>query len=268
VLPFVNVGGEPADECFADGITDDLITGLAQLSGLVVIARNTAFGYQGRPVAAAEVARELGVRHAVEGSVRRAGERLRINIELLDTRSGAHLWAERLDRDATDVFTVQDVAFSLHGDHGRAIGVLERARTVAPKVDNLQAVLAVAYARAGRLAEARAAAAEARRLGPSLNLELFRIVYGNFRNPRRPGPGHRRAALGRLARMAVRLQRCRPRSPRRRRDRRSRLRPDMAGPYPIRRSGVPADRARRQDGFSHPEADRDRGCVRGRRPAL
>jgi tetratricopeptide (TPR) repeat protein len=78
---------------------------------------------------------------------------------------------------------VAGLAFSLHGDHERAIGVLERARTVFPGLDNLHAVLAVAYARAGRLAEARSAAAEARRLGPSLNLELFRIVYGNFRDP-------------------------------------------------------------------------------------
>jgi TolB-like protein/class 3 adenylate cyclase/Tfp pilus assembly protein PilF len=108
VLPFDNLSNDPDQEYFADGITEDLITDLARISGLVVIARNSAFAYKGRPVDPAAVARELGVRYLVEGSVRRVGERVRINAQLIDSETGGHLWAERFDRDAVDLFAVQD----------------------------------------------------------------------------------------------------------------------------------------------------------------
>src|SRR5215468_8210938 len=94
VLPFANLSGDPGHEYFADGITDDLITDLAKLSGLVVIARNSVFTYKGRPVVLQDVARELDVRYVVEGSVRRSGDRIHVNAKLVDTATGGHLVAE------------------------------------------------------------------------------------------------------------------------------------------------------------------------------
>ncbi|MFZ1429254.1 MAG: adenylate/guanylate cyclase domain-containing protein [Geminicoccaceae bacterium] len=372
VLPFANVSGAAIDDYLADGITDDLITDLAQLSGLVVIGRNSVFGYKDRPIVLREVARELGVRYALEGSVRRSGEQLRVNVQLTDATTGTHLWANRFERHPDDVLAVQDevirhvvatlavnltpeeqarlarpptqnleaydyylraeraarssfrpdlgealtlyeqatkldpsfadayaayartaayiwrqnwddilpgpvarkqaleaasralqlnpaaplpyavlavlqvvgrqyedalasarqavalapsdaqayaalglvlafsgehaeaaaavdrslridpmpptsdaivagLAFSLNGDHGRAIEVLERARTTAPLVDEVHAALAVVYAAAGRIDDARAAIEETLRLGPILNVELYRIIYAHFR---------------------------------------------------------------------------------------
>ena len=108
VLPFDNLGGEPEEDYFAHGLTDDLITGLSKISGLFVIARNSVFKYGDRPADVREVARDLGVRYVLEGSVRRFGERMRINVQLIDSRSGGHLWTERFDRDAADIFAVQD----------------------------------------------------------------------------------------------------------------------------------------------------------------
>ena len=108
VLPFVDLGGEPAGEVFAAGLTEDLITDLSRQAGLFVIARNSAFAFRGRAVDPRAVAAELGVRYLLEGSARRAAGRVRINAQLVDAASGAHVWAERFDRDAGDVFAVQD----------------------------------------------------------------------------------------------------------------------------------------------------------------
>ncbi len=108
VLPFENVGGNAADEYFADGITDDLITDFSKLSGLKVIARSSAFTYKGHKPTAKQLCRELGVTHVLEGSVRRAGKRLRINVQLVECATGDHLWADRFDRELTDIFAVQD----------------------------------------------------------------------------------------------------------------------------------------------------------------
>ncbi len=108
VLPFVNISDDPEQEYFADGMTDDLITDLSKVSGLFVIARNSVFTYKGRAVKVQEVARDLGVRYVLEGSVRRAGNRVRVNAQLIDATSGHHLWAERYERDYTNVFAVQD----------------------------------------------------------------------------------------------------------------------------------------------------------------
>ena len=108
VLPFVNVGGEIEQEYFSDGMTDDLITDLSKISGLFVIARNSVFTYKGKPVIVQKVAKELGVRYVLEGSVRRAGDKLRINSQLIDATTGHHLWAERYDGHVGDVFTLQD----------------------------------------------------------------------------------------------------------------------------------------------------------------
>jgi TolB-like protein/class 3 adenylate cyclase len=108
VLPFTNMSDDPKQEYFADGITDDLTTDLSRISGLMVIARNSSFTYKGRAVNVQQVGRELGVRYVLEGSVRRVRERVRINAQLIDTQSGMHLWADRYDRDLTDVLALQD----------------------------------------------------------------------------------------------------------------------------------------------------------------
>ena len=108
VLPFDNMSGDPEQEYFADGISEDLITGLARIRWLFVIARNSTFVYKGRAVDVKQVSRELGVRYVLEGSVRRAGKQLRISAQLIDATTGGHHWAERYDRKLGDIFAVQD----------------------------------------------------------------------------------------------------------------------------------------------------------------
>ncbi len=108
VLPLENMSGDPEQTYFSDGLAEDLITDLSKISGLFVIARNTAFTYRGKALDLKEVCRELSVRFALEGSVRRAGNRVRITTQLIDGTSGGHVWAERYDRELTDIFAVQD----------------------------------------------------------------------------------------------------------------------------------------------------------------
>jgi adenylate cyclase len=108
VLAFNNMSGDPEQEYFSDGICEDIITDLSKLSELHVIARNSSFTYKGKPVDVKQVGRELGVRYVLEGSVRKAGNRVRVTGQLIDAASGAHIWAERFDRDLTDIFAVQD----------------------------------------------------------------------------------------------------------------------------------------------------------------
>jgi TolB-like protein/class 3 adenylate cyclase/Tfp pilus assembly protein PilF len=108
VLPFTNMSADPSQDYFSDGLTEDIITDLARISGLLVIARNSSFVYKGRAVDVKAVGRELGVRYVLEGSVRRAGERVRITAQLIDVDSGMHLWADRYDRELTDIFALQD----------------------------------------------------------------------------------------------------------------------------------------------------------------
>ena len=108
VLPFVNMSGDPEQEYFSDGITEDLITDLSKLSGLFVISRNSVFLYKGKAVKPEQVSQELGVRYVLEGSVRKAGSRVRITAQLIDATTGYHLWADRYDRDLQDIFAVQD----------------------------------------------------------------------------------------------------------------------------------------------------------------
>jgi TolB-like protein/class 3 adenylate cyclase/Tfp pilus assembly protein PilF len=108
VLPFANLSKDPEQEYFADGITDDLTTDLSRIQGSLVIARNTAFTYKGKPVDAKLIGRELGVRYVLEGSVQRSGTQVRINTQLIDAETGAHLWAERFDRNIGDLFALQN----------------------------------------------------------------------------------------------------------------------------------------------------------------
>lgn len=108
VLPFANMSGDPEQEYFSDGITEDIITDLSKIAGLLVIARNSSFAYKGKNVDVRTVGRDLGVRSVLEGSIRRVASRVRITAQLIDTSDGGHLWAERYDRDLTDIFAVQD----------------------------------------------------------------------------------------------------------------------------------------------------------------
>ncbi len=108
VLPFTNMSGDPEQEYFADGMTEDLITDLSKISGLFVIARNSTFIYKGKTVTIRQVAEELGVRYVLEGSVRKAGDQVRINAQLIDATTGGHIWAERYDGTLDDVFALQD----------------------------------------------------------------------------------------------------------------------------------------------------------------
>ncbi len=108
VLPFDNLSGQPEETYFSDGITEDIITGLARFRSLFVIARNSSFAFRGKSIELAEIGRRLGVSYLLEGSVRRAGDRMRITAQLIEAATGAHLWAERYDRSLDDVFAVQD----------------------------------------------------------------------------------------------------------------------------------------------------------------
>jgi adenylate cyclase len=108
VLPFANMSGEPEQEYFSDGISEDIITDLSKVSALSVVARNTAFMFKGQTVDVKDVAKSLGVSHVLEGSVRKAGSRVRITAQLIDGAKGDHVWADRFDRDLTDIFAIQD----------------------------------------------------------------------------------------------------------------------------------------------------------------
>ncbi len=108
VLPFTNISGDPEQEYFADGMTEDLITDLSKISGLFVIARNSSFTFKGQSVDVVEVGRKLGVKRVLEGSVRRAGNQIRINAQLIDAKNGGHLWAERYDGEFENIFALQD----------------------------------------------------------------------------------------------------------------------------------------------------------------
>jgi len=108
VLPFVNMSGDPEQEYFSDGITEDIITDLSKVSGLFVVARNTAFTYKGKHVDVQEVAKRFGVNFILEGSVRKAGARVRVTGQLINGKDNGHVWADRFDRDLTDIFAIQD----------------------------------------------------------------------------------------------------------------------------------------------------------------
>ena len=108
VLPFANLSNDPEQQYFADGITEDLTTDLSRIADMLVISRNTAFTYRSKPVDTKQIGRELGVRYVLEGSVRRSGNQVRVNAQLIDAETDAHLWAERFDGDTSDLFALQD----------------------------------------------------------------------------------------------------------------------------------------------------------------
>ncbi len=108
VMPFANIGGDPEQEYFVDGVTESLITDLSRMRSALVIARNTAFAYKGKPIDVRALGRELNVRYVLEGSVQRRSDRMRVNVQLVDAQSGNHLWAERFDKPVADFFDMQD----------------------------------------------------------------------------------------------------------------------------------------------------------------
>ncbi len=131
VLPFTSMSADPEHEHFVDGLTEDLITDLSRNADLFVIARNSTFAYKGRSVDARQVARELGVRYLLEGSARRSGARVRINVQLIDSVGGGHLWAERFDSEMQDIFDLQDAVTAriVSELSGRLVAVPVRRRT-------------------------------------------------------------------------------------------------------------------------------------------
>jgi len=140
VLPFQNMSGDPEQEYFADGIVEDITTAIARLPWLFVIARNSSFTYKGKAIDVKQVGRELGVRYVLEGSVRKAGNRVRITGQLIDTATGAHIWADRIDGALDDIFELQDqVASSVAGAIEPRLRLAETERVVRKPTESLDA---------------------------------------------------------------------------------------------------------------------------------
>jgi adenylate cyclase len=130
VLPFANLSNDPGQKYFTDGITEDLTTDLSRISGSFVIGRGTAFAYEGKPVTAKQIGRELGVRYLLEGSARRLGHQVRVNAQLVDTATGSHLWAERFDREIGDLFDLQnEITGRIAGTVGSELVIVEAGRS-------------------------------------------------------------------------------------------------------------------------------------------
>ena len=140
VLPFINMSRDPEQEYFSDGMTEDIITALSRIRWFFIIARNSTFAYKGRAVDVRKVAKELGVRYVLEGSVRKAGSRVRVTAQLIDGDTGKHVWANRYDREFDDVFSVQDeLTETIVGALDPELGKAERERAKAKRPENLDA---------------------------------------------------------------------------------------------------------------------------------
>ena len=140
VLPFENLSGDPEQEYFADGMVDEITTALSRIRWLFVIARNSSFIYKGHAVDVKQAGRELGVRYVLEGSVRKGGSRIRITGQLIDALTGAHLWAERYDREISDIFNVQDeIAASVAAVIEPALAAAEQKRVLRKPPERLDA---------------------------------------------------------------------------------------------------------------------------------
>jgi TolB-like protein/class 3 adenylate cyclase len=141
VLPFANIGGDPEQEYFVDGVTESLTTDLSRLPGAFVIARSTAFTYKGKAIDARQIGRDLGVRYVMEGSVQSGGNRIRVHAQLIDAETGAHVWAERFDKLRTDLFDMQD---EITGRLARSLGIelvrLESWRAERKRPNNMDAI--------------------------------------------------------------------------------------------------------------------------------
>jgi adenylate cyclase len=165
VLPLVNMSGDPEQEFFADGLTEDIITELSRFRDLLVISRNSTFVYRGKAVKVQEVAREFGVEYVLEGSVRKAGDRLRVNVQLIDAETDRHVWAERYDRKLEDIFAIQDemtcaIVATLPG----RVEAASHDRAKRKPTDNMAAYECVLAAKVLHHRSTREANAEAQRL--------------------------------------------------------------------------------------------------------
>ncbi len=164
VLPFENMTGDPGQEYFADGFTEQIISSLAKISSLFVIARNSSFTYKGKPVKVQQVSEELGVRYVLEGSIQRAGARVRINAQLIDAVSGKHLWSEHYDRDLKEIFRLQDeVILKITSALSVNLTAGEQARVWAEGTKNLEAYLRFIQGREYLIQGSRESVALARR---------------------------------------------------------------------------------------------------------
>ncbi len=200
VLPFVNMSGDPEQEYFSDGLSEEIITALSKITKLFVIARNSSFSYKGKPVKIKQVAEELGVRYVLEGSVRKAEDRVRITAQLIDALTGHHLWAERYDRDLKDIFALQDeITMKVINALQVKLTEGEHARLWAKGTDNLEAYLKSLRARELYLTQtkennvlARRTAEEAIALDPEyappyhvLSITHFMdILFGTTKSPK------------------------------------------------------------------------------------
>ena len=147
VLPFVNMSEDPKQEYFSDGISEEIITALSKIPKLFVIARHSSFTYKGKSISIPTVGRELGVRHVLEGSVRKAGNKIRITAQLIDAKTDKHLWAERYDRDLKDIFAIQDeITMKVVNALQVKLTEGEHGRTFAKGTENLEAYLLVLQA--------------------------------------------------------------------------------------------------------------------------
>jgi TolB-like protein len=202
VLPFANLSNDPDQQYFADGMTEDLTTDLSRIPGMFVISRNSAFTYRNKPADTRQIGRELGVRHALEGSIQRVGNQVRVNAQLIDAETGAHLWAERFDRDTgSDEESIrlieQAICLSprdsfaafryfwigfvhlLQSRTDEAIARLEKARRADPRITPPHYFLAGAYGLKGELDRAKAELAEAQKLTGSDRYSTIARIRAN-----------------------------------------------------------------------------------------
>ena len=200
VLPFANMSEDPKQEYFSDGITEEIITALSKIPKLFVIARNSTFTYKGKPVKVQQVSEELGVRYVVEGSVRKAEDRVRITAQLIDALTGHHLWAERYDRDLKDIFALQDeITMKIINALQVELTEGEHARLWGKGTDNLEAYLKSLRAREYYLTQTKEGNALARRFAEEaialdqeyappyhvLSVTLFYdVLFGTAKSPK------------------------------------------------------------------------------------
>ena len=193
VLPFINMSGDPEQEYFTDGVTEDIITELSRFHSLFVIARNSTFTYKGKATDVRIIARELGVRYVLQGSIRRSHDRLRVTAQLIDALTGNHLWAERFDRKLEDIFAVQEeVTTSIVKAIAPKIDAAEREHAQRRRPENLTAYEIALRASAMLLGqrqdipanrdEAIANATEALAIDPRSTLALNTLAYAKYLN--------------------------------------------------------------------------------------
>jgi len=187
VLPFVNISGDPKQEYFSDGITEEIITALSKITVLFVIAGNSTFTYKRKPVKVQQVGRELGVQYVLEGSVRRSGDKVRITAQLVDAKTGNHLWAERYDRDLKDIFAIQDeITMKIITALRVQLTAGEQARVLERHTDNLQAYLKIlegyVYFGEAKFAEAMECFEEALTLDPKNPMIYAAIAWTHTMN--------------------------------------------------------------------------------------